>query len=67
MVFYALLNGVVLVRVVLESVGCVCVAGVAVREDWAVLLLPGGLRRKERCYESVCVCVGGCGWRGEIF
>ena len=24
-----------------------CVAGVAVREDWAGLLLPGGKRRKE--------------------
>jgi hypothetical protein len=36
----------------------VCVAGVVVREDWAGLLLPGGSRRKERCYESVCVSVG---------
>jgi hypothetical protein len=35
----------------------VCVAGVAVREYWAGLLLPGGSRRKERC-ESVCVLVG---------
>ena len=33
------------------------VADVAVREDWAGLLLPGGARRKERCYERVCVCV----------
>jgi hypothetical protein len=36
----------------------VCVAGVAVREEWAGLLLPGGSRRKERCYESVCLLVG---------
>jgi hypothetical protein len=36
----------------------VCVAGVAVCEDWAGLLLPGGSRKKERCYESVCVLVG---------
>jgi hypothetical protein len=36
----------------------VCVAGVAMREDWAGLLLPGGSRRKERCHESVCVLVG---------
>ena len=35
-----------------------CVAGVAVREEWAGLLLPGGSRRKERCYESLCVLVG---------
>ena len=42
-----------------------CVVGVAVREDWAGFLLPGGSRSKERCYESVCV--GGFGWRGDIF
>jgi hypothetical protein len=31
---------------------------VAVREEWAGLLLPGGARGKERCYESVCVLLG---------
>jgi hypothetical protein len=31
------------------GVRAVCVAGVAVREDWAGLLLPGGLRGEERC------------------
>ena len=35
-----------------------CVAGVAVHEDWAGLLLPGGSIRKERCYESLCVLMG---------
>jgi hypothetical protein len=53
----------------------VCVAGVSVRENWAGLLLPGGLRRKERFYESVCVLEGvngsrGCGfgvrWRSKF-
>ena len=40
------LNGSVLVLVVvLESAGCVCVADVAVRdEEWAGLFLPGGSR-----------------------
>ena len=35
-----------------------CVVGVAVREEWAGLFVPGVSRRKERCYESVCVLVG---------
>jgi hypothetical protein len=40
MVFYVLLNGAVLVGVdMLESTGCVCVAGVAVHEEWAGVLL----------------------------
>jgi hypothetical protein len=40
MVFYVFLNGAVLVGVdVLESTGCVCVAGVVVHEEWLGLLL----------------------------
>jgi len=43
--FFVLSNGDVLVGVVFDSV---CVAGVAMREEWADLLLPGGQRRKDR-------------------
>ena len=41
---------------------CVCVVGVAMHEEKAGLLLPGGREGKIEGYESVCVCV--C-WRGE--
>ena len=44
----------------------VSVAGVAEREEWAGLLLPGVSRREERCYESVCVCVCVCVLVGAI-
>ena len=46
---------------------CVCGAGVAMRDEKAGLLLPGGREGKNESYESVCVCVcvGGYGWRGE--
>jgi len=40
MFFFVLLNGDVLVGVV--ELDSVCVAGVAMREEWAGLLLPGG-------------------------
>jgi hypothetical protein len=33
------------------------------REEKAVLLLPGGREGKIKSYECVCVCVGGYGWR----
>jgi hypothetical protein len=39
---FVLLNGDALVGVVALDSVCVCVAGVAMREEWAGLLLPGG-------------------------
>jgi hypothetical protein len=47
-VFLVLLNGNVLVGVAAFDSVCVCVSGVAMREEWAGLLLPGGQRRKDR-------------------
>ena len=57
MLFFVLLDGAVFVRVVaLVCAGCVCVVGVAMREEKAGLLLPGGREGKIESYESVCVC-----------
>jgi hypothetical protein len=39
----------------LDSAGCVCVAGVGMRAEWAGLLLPGG--REGKIYSCVSVCV----------
>jgi hypothetical protein len=56
MFFFVLLDGAVFVMVVV-LVG----AGVAMREEKAVLLLPGGRQRKIKSYEIVCVLVGTVG------
>jgi hypothetical protein len=57
--FLVLLNGAVLVGVLCLIVWgvCVCVC-VAMRAEWAGLLLPGGREGKIYSCESVCVLVG---------
>ena len=56
---FVFLDGTVFVRVVgLVGTGCVCCVCVAMREEKAVLLLPGGREGKIESYESACVLVG---------